>query len=810
MKKLAYILAATFALFACAKEEIRHPSEAQAPKTASAFEPIISVDQEINQVTFSVDSKAVIPVWIFQDKDGEFTERKAQNGLRRIFATAGDYTVRMQVMNASGVTPDYVEKTFHIDNTIASFDKFITFLAGGTAADNTKNWHVDGETAGHMGCGPAGTDGLEWWSAAANDKAAFGVYEDVVTFGGDGAYAYDPGEDGGVYVNKDITVSPFVEQKGDATEDFVALVDPQTATYAFEYQGNDLYLVLPEKTLFPYIDNDAFWANPEFKVLSVTREALELVHDNGDIAWHFLLTSKPAAYVFKGFKYNADSNLWKPADGAHTFSFYYAPGWSQIADPEMEQDGAEYTIDLPSATAEQWQAQFHIVPEEPVVLTEDKNYDFSVIINTNKALPGMTFKLTSVDSDDVFLFANREPIEVGETIYYLTDLKGINAPNGVKMVFDFGGNAEGTVVSIANIVVKDHAIDDGTILPSDEPEEPEEPESGAHYDITGSTNLWRSMTYTMSFYTAHGSSWDALPDSGFAADDANYVYTVSMPEATDMQWQRQVAFHTNMSSSAENFYDFCCTLTANADIPGVTIKLVKEGDDNTFYFADRHDIKADEPFVYQMPNMQGIDMEAIALFFDFGGNPADAEVVIKDVCFQLHQEPQGGSEEVVFDYNAASNLWKPVDAPDGHTYSQYTATGDGWEGLPNPEIAQSGSTYSFTYESATTQQWQAQFFVIPTDATAFALSAEKSYDFQVKVTVSEDVPGVTFKLTDTTNDGNFLFTERFDLEAYEEATIQFVGLPGIDAAAVKMVFDFGGCPAGTEVTIKDIILQEHK
>ena len=129
MKKLAYILAATFALFACAKEEIRHPSEAQAPKTASAFEPIISVDQEINQVTFSVDSKAVIPVWLFQDKDGEFTERRAQNGLKRIFATAGDYKVRMKIMNASGITPDYVEKTFHIDNTIASFDKFITFLA---------------------------------------------------------------------------------------------------------------------------------------------------------------------------------------------------------------------------------------------------------------------------------------------------------------------------------------------------------------------------------------------------------------------------------------------------------------------------------------------------------------------------------------------------------------------------------------------------------------------------------------------------------------------------------------------------------
>ena len=491
MKKLAYILAATFALFACAKEEIRHPSEAQAPKTASAFEPIISVDQEINQVTFSVDSKAVIPVWLFQDKDGEFTERRAQNGLKRIFATAGDYKVRMKIMNASGITPDYVEKTFHIDNTIASFDKFITFLAGGTAVENTKLWHIDGDTEGHMGCGPAGTDGLEWWSAGAKDKEAFGVYESMVGFSGDGAYAFLPGENGGVYVNKDVTVSPFVEQKGDATEDYVAQVDPQMSSYAFAYHGDELYLVLPEKTLFPYIDNDAFWANPEFKVLSITRETLELVHDNGDIAWHFLLTSKPAAYVFKGFKYNADSNLWKPADGAHTFSFYYAPGWAQIADPEVDLDGAEYTIDLPSATADQWQAQFHIVPEEPVVLTEDKNYDFSVIINTNKALPGMTFKLTSVDSDDVFLFANREPIEAGETIYYLTDLKGINAPNGVKMVFDFGGNAEGTVVSIANIVVKDHAIDDGTILPSDEPEDPED---GDNIVVIYGKELWADAT----------------------------------------------------------------------------------------------------------------------------------------------------------------------------------------------------------------------------------------------------------------------------------------------------------------------------
>jgi hypothetical protein len=271
-----------------------------------------------------------------------------------------------------------------------------------------------------------------------------------------------------------------VEQKDGATEDYVASVSAQTATYEFTYRGNDLYLVLPAHTLFPYIDNDDFWAAPEFKVLSITRETLELVHDNGSIAWHFILTSKAAAYVFKGFKYNADSNLWKPADAAHTFSYYYAPGWAQIDNPETLQEGAEYTLTFPAATSDQWQAQFFIIPDEPVVLSADKNYDFSVIVNTNKALPGVTFKLTDVGDDGNFLFANREPIEAGETIYYLTDLKGIDAPNGVKMVFDFGGNADGTVVSLANIVIKDHAIDDGTVLPSEEPggDEEEDEEVG--------------------------------------------------------------------------------------------------------------------------------------------------------------------------------------------------------------------------------------------------------------------------------------------------------------------------------------------
>ena len=99
MKKLAYILTAVLALAACAKEEIHHPTEAEAPATASVYEPIITVDQETNQVTFSIDAKGVIPVWLFYNsKTEDFTDRYTRNNLTRIFTAAGDYKVRMHVM----------------------------------------------------------------------------------------------------------------------------------------------------------------------------------------------------------------------------------------------------------------------------------------------------------------------------------------------------------------------------------------------------------------------------------------------------------------------------------------------------------------------------------------------------------------------------------------------------------------------------------------------------------------------------------------------------------------------------------------
>ena len=235
---------------ACSPEQINHPSEAGIPD-ATLTEPVIEVDQEINQVTFSLPAgtKALIPVWIFQDKTGEWSQYSAQNGLKKIFTVAGDYTVRMQLLNSNGVSPNYVEKTFHIDNTLMNFDKYNTMLTGGS----NKEWRIDNSVAGHMGCGESGTTGTGYWSAAPDDKKDWGVYDNRMTFTLEGnVYDFNPGVAGTIYINTGITDEPYGSHRTDDGNDYLYPVEAQTSEWNWEVEGEDLYLVLPPKTYSHY------------------------------------------------------------------------------------------------------------------------------------------------------------------------------------------------------------------------------------------------------------------------------------------------------------------------------------------------------------------------------------------------------------------------------------------------------------------------------------------------------------------------------------------------------------------------------
>ena len=828
-KHFCLAVLALAALAACSPEEIVHPSEAGIAK-ASSVEPVITVDQETNLVTFSIPegTKAVIPVWQFQDKSGEWTVYSTRDGLQKTYASAGDYTVRMYLMNASGVSSDYVERTFHINNTIMNFDKYVTFMAGGLSG-SSKEWRIDNAKAGHMGCGPSGTTGSEWWSAQADEKKDFGVYDNRMSFSSEKEYIFDPGDAGTVYVNWGVTKSKYTPYWDGTETDYVAPAELQVRSFDFEVEGDDLYIVFPAGTLWPYLPNDDFIDNPRLKVESMTAKAMELISDNGAIAWHFSLTSGAAEKTFDGYKYKADSNLWKPIDDNSDFeitSMYYAHGgsWEGYPDGSMTytQEGAKWTVNLPFESDQQWQAQFHIQPTS-LPLTSAMNYDFSCIINSSTSFNGVTIKLTDNTDDGNFLFAETIEVKAFEDyVFYLTDLPGIDAAN-TKLVFDFGGCRENTEVVIRNIVLKDHAVDDGTVLP-DTPDEPEEPEEGAHYDVDNAeTNFWLSSEIGFTYwYSAGDWSGQLAPEYEWINGDQKDFKVVIPDGIGGSEWQGQTHFTIDHPATADKFYDFCATLNAT-ESSTVTVKLAWEGNDNdnAFFYVNNFQVTAFEDCTFKMPNIypkdkdgNAIDYDKIAVFFDFGRTPAGTEIEIKDVCFQEHQEPQGGGQDEPDEPDqptprpGGTELWDASKVSITYWYS----AGD-WSGQLAPEISEIEGGWSVVIpDGIGGSEWQGQtHFTL--DAPA---KADKTYDFQVVLNSSADcVATVKLAWEGNDNDNFFFYENNVQLKAYEDVTFVKTELfpkdkdgNPVDYDKIALFIDLGRTPAGETVEIKDLSFKE--
>ena len=792
---------------ACSPEKITHPSEAGIP-SATQIEPVISVDQEINQVTFALPAgtKGLIPVWLFQDKTGDWTQYSAQNGLKKIFTTAGDYSVRMHLMNSNGMSPDFVQKTFHIDNTIMNFDKYNTMLTGGSQ----KEWRIDNSVAGHMGCGPSGTSGTEWWSANPDDKKDWGVYDNRMTFVLEGnVYQFDPGAAGTIYVNTGISSEPYGSHNTNDGKDYLYPVEAQTAEWSWEVDGEDLYLILPANTYWPYYANVDFIANPRFKVESISTKSADLVIDNGEIAWHFTITSGAAEVKFNGFNYNHEANLWKPVDaeGAHSYSFFYAPGWTQIADPEVSCAGGKYTFSLPSATSEQWQAQCFIIPTTDLPLSAATNYDFSCILNSSTDIKKVTLKLTDTTNDGNFLFTENVNLTAFEDyVFYLSDLPGIDAA-AVKMVFDFGGNPDNTEVSVSNIVLKDHAIDDGTVLPS----VPEDPVAGPEeYKYDSEANLWKAADAAHSYSFFYAPSWSQIPNP--EVENNGNEYLLKLPSATFAQWQAQffIIPDNPVALESSKSYDFSVVLNSTTDIRAVTLKLTDVSSDDNFLFTENVNLTAFEDYIFDLSDLPGIDAAAVKMVFDFGGNPDNTEVTIKRIVLKDHaiddgthkggasgENPGGGLD------TSGTDIWDNAKV----SYTWWYSMAD-WSGTLTPEISTISNGWKVVIPAGIGgSEWQGQtHFTL--DAPA---SAAKKYDFCVTLNSSAACT-CTVKLAWEGNDKDhaFFYDGNVALSAYEDFQyIQSGVSPDADYDKLALFIDLGRTPAGAEVEIKDIHLYEH-
>lgn len=341
---------------------------------------------------------------------------------------------------------------------------------------------------------------------------------------------------------------------------------------------------------------------------------------------------------FGGFKYDSEFNLWKVATISEP-TFYYAPGWAQIPNPTYSLNDGAYTVTLPVATTDTWQAQMMMATN---ISTEAaKHYDFSVILSSTTAHPSVTVKLVNAADDGNFYFEQKVKLEANEPLcFWKYDMEGLDIAK-LKLVLDFGGNADNTDITIESIVLKDHANDDGTDVPEiDNTPEP------TWCDVNSADNLWKGATFSNKFFYANA-DWSPRPNPELVANGTSY--TVTFPLATAEAWQNQVLFDTNLSSDVETLYDFRIVLNSTEDIKQATVKLVQTNEigtdgeeikhDGNFFFDKKVALVAGKDIVAWEASAKAPEaMHAISLVFDFGGNIDNTTVAIKDIIWQKHKD----------------------------------------------------------------------------------------------------------------------------------------------------------------------------
>ena len=666
--------------------------------TVSGVDFNISVDQETNQMIATYTPQpGTYPVWILNGTQYSTLQEVGYNN-----PEAGTYMIDLMLGNRNGFSQAMVSKTFTFNETKIDYSADFRRITG-------KEWRIANKEVAHMGCGPAGTAGTEWWSAQPNDKKDFGVYDDRITFTAEtrkgGTYSYNAGADGKTYVNTGTT------KWGSEPADFDAVIGNQTSTWSFEvYDWEDAdgkvtkqtYIQLGQYTAFPYISSDAQYENPKFRIETLTATKMVLVYDapDGSIAWRFILTSAADERLVEeqGFDANSDFNLWKGVTPEATF--YFAPNWSPDRTAEMQatytDKGNDYSVTVPDAASDRWQAQMHL-HTTGVVTSAASHYDFSCIFVADADIDGVTVKVTNEADNEAIIDVDNISLKAGkEYVFWKSDVEGKDL-SPVKIVFDFGHATGVTNINVSNIVLKDHANNDGTIV-SESGEGGGEDKPTMDWNYEAGSNLWKAVDDGTLFeafgYWFADDSWTALgtqPEATHSGD----AYEITLPQGMGgSQWQGQFHIDTKLTASASKAYNFYFVMETDQDCPGVTVKLTDSGDSN--YFCEgRHDVKGDEPFVFKLEGAtlkEGQDASAIRLFFDFGGSPAGTHVKISKIYFE---------EAVVINYDDANNLWKGVD--DGSVASEfgYWFADDSWTALATQPVAtRNGDTYEITLPPA--------------------------------------------------------------------------------------------------------------
>ena len=634
---LKYIaLSMSAALMAACSPDYITPDQAKLPQAAD-FDVQVEVNQETNYVTFNMNNNGIVPVWIvgatdpIDNANGSKVTGKnyayTGDGLLLRFRDEGKHTVEVKAYNAHGISVGSQMVEFTLNNTYRDpFDPapYIKALSDGS----TKTWEWNHTVAGHFGCGPFGGTGTEWWSAGAEEKKDWSLYDDKITFGADGSYIYDPG-DGQLYVNANSGIKPEYA----TGEDYLVPWEKTTATYSVESNWNDagveeIYITLPKGTPMSYVADQTELDDPRYLVLESKpadmKKCLKLVANlktsgNPDgIAWHYEFVKEGSAggdvtdplygKTSKTWVLDSEANghLGCGPDQANAAG-WWAAGPNEKAGFGLYDDEITFYADGKYVFNPGADGKIYINKEVTAIgpgTTQSEDYDIDWTVQES------TYTLNG----DVLTFPE------GVVIGYVANNESVTNPTYV-----ITENTEDKLVIVANF----SGISWQYIY---------KPKPDV-FDVDGPGNFWKSASVSMTYWYSP-SDWSGGLNPETETLENNGLKVVIPEGIGGNEWQGQTVFHTDIPMSASKTYDFCVTVEADQDIPAMTFKLAWEGNDNdhaAFYVND-FTVEAGEPATFKMESVvPDVDYDKVVLFVDLGRCTAGTTVTLTKICMQEHK-----------------------------------------------------------------------------------------------------------------------------------------------------------------------------
>lgn len=624
------------ALMAACSPDYITPDQAKLPQAAD-FDVQVEVNQETNYVTFNMNNNGIVPVWIvgatdpIDNANGSKVTGKnyayTGNGLLLRFRDEGKHTVEVKAYNAHGISVGSQMVEFTLNNTYRDpFDPapYIKALSDGS----TKTWEWNHTVAGHFGCGPFGGTGTEWWSAGAEEKKDWSLYDDKITFGADGSYVYDPG-DGQLYVN----ANSGVKSEYATGEDYLVPWEKTTATYSVESSWNDagveeIYITLPKGTPMSYVADQTELDDPRYLVMESKpadmKKCLKLVANlktsgNPDgIAWHYEFVKEGSAGGdVTDPLYGKTSKTWVLDSEANGHigcgpdqsnpAGWWAAGPNEKAGFGLYDDEITFYADGKYVFNPGADGKIYINKDVTAIgsgTTQSEDYDIDWTVQES------TYTLNG----DVLTFPE------GVVIGYVANNESVTNPTYV-----ITENTEDKLVIVANF----SGISWQYIY---------KPKPDV-FDVDGPGNFWKSASVSMTYWYSP-SDWSGGLNPETETLENNGLKVVIPEGIGGNEWQGQTVFHTDIPMSASKTYDFCVTVEADQDIPAMTFKLAWESNDNdhaAFYVND-FTVEAGEPATFKMESVvPDVDYDKVVLFVDLGRCTAGTTVTLTKICLQEHK-----------------------------------------------------------------------------------------------------------------------------------------------------------------------------